>query len=227
MNKNVTTIYTGASTSGQNYSGWSFVQIKDDLTKTSYSGSEKTQDLDRLCIKAIIEGLYSVKNFPAQRIDVYTTSSFVSITLGADWLETWSRHGWRNVNSMDLRNADLWKELYNLIKSLNHLNISFKFISSGSINIFVRAVGEESLSAANQLKEECMNNVVNLFAPRQKPAKKPESDGTTDFTDIMKKNAENAARVQNEITGANRKVVRSHNLKTGDTPRSKNFKKPD
>ena len=57
-----------------------------------------------------------------------------------------------------------------------------------------------------------MSNVVNIFDKRKKdkPVKKQDE---SDFAEIMRKNAENKARMAKERAKANQGVVRSHRLK--------------
>ena len=62
------------------------------------------------------------------------------------------------------------------------------------------------------------SNVISIFDAKKQAKKKEESPSNEtsldDFLDIMKKNAENKARMQKERNKSNKGVIRSHRLKT-------------
>ena len=84
------------------------------------------------CLRAILS-IKDFKNFDRlnDSILIYTDSKYVinCITL---WYDNWAKNNWKTSNGLDVKNLDLIKKLYNLVKSkdVSFFNIiEFKFVS--------------------------------------------------------------------------------------------------
>ena len=51
-------------------------------------------------------------------IIIYTDSQYVKLGI-TEWINTWIKNSWQTSKKEDVKNKDLWLELYNLNKSLN------------------------------------------------------------------------------------------------------------
>lgn len=63
------------------------------------------------CIKAL-----EIINDNNQKLNIYTDSKYVinCITL---WYDNWAKNNWKTSKGLDIKNLDLIKKLYNLVKS--------------------------------------------------------------------------------------------------------------
>ena len=52
-----------------------------------------------------------------QNVEVYTDSKYVQLGI-TKWIHKWIKNSWKNSKKEDVKNKDLWLELYNLNESL-------------------------------------------------------------------------------------------------------------
>ena len=65
---------------------------------------------------APINALKEVKSGP--KIKIYTDSKYVKNGI-TEWINTWLNNDWKTSKKEDVKNKDLWIELYNLTKFLD------------------------------------------------------------------------------------------------------------
>ena len=53
-----------------------------------------------------------------EEINIYTDSQYVKLGI-TEWINTWVKNNWQTSKKEEVKNKDLWIELYNLNKSLN------------------------------------------------------------------------------------------------------------
>ena len=108
------------------------------------SGCNKNTTNNQMELKAVIEALKALKT-SAQKypIEIYVDSQYVQNGL-TDWRDSWEYRNFRGV-----KNAELWKELYNLIDHYNNISI-----------IYVKAHTKNS----NNSEIEKLNNRVDKIA---------------------------------------------------------------
>ncbi len=82
--------------------------IKEKIVK----GSEEHTTNNRMELKAVIEALKALKETD-KKITIYTDSQYVANGI-TKWLKTWVKKNFEGV-----KNEDLWKELYELLKKYN------------------------------------------------------------------------------------------------------------
>ena len=51
-------------------------------------------------------------------IEIYTDSQYVKFGI-TEWINNWLKNNWQTSKKENVKNKDLWLELYNLDKSLN------------------------------------------------------------------------------------------------------------
>jgi len=110
------TIYTdGSCLTNPGNGGWAAI-INDEKKIKKISGNEKNTTNNRMELLAPINAL---KHMEANvEIKIYTDSQYVKNGI-TEWINTWLANNWKTSKKEDVKNKDLWIELYNLNKSLN------------------------------------------------------------------------------------------------------------
>ena len=108
-------IYTdGSCLKNPGNGGWAAIICSDDQMK-KISGSEKDTTNNRMELMATINALKEVNS--DDLIEIYTDSKYVKNGI-TDWIHNWIKNNWKTSNKEDVKNKDLWLELYNLNQSL-------------------------------------------------------------------------------------------------------------
>ena len=109
-------IYTdGSCLENPGNGGWAAIIINGaDIKKIS--GSEKNTTNNRMELMAPINALKEMKQ--NKQIEIYTDSKYVKLGI-TEWINTWLKNNWKTSKKEDVKNKDLWLELYNLNKSLD------------------------------------------------------------------------------------------------------------
>ena len=109
-------IYTdGSCLTNPGNGGWAAI-ISDEKETRKISGSEKNTTNNRMELLAPINALKGMK--PDVEIKIYTDSQYVKNGI-TEWINTWLVNNWKTSKKEDVKNKDLWIDLYNLNKSLN------------------------------------------------------------------------------------------------------------
>ena len=109
-------IYTdGSCLKNPGNGGWAAIICTDDEIK-KISGSEKHTTNNRMELLATINALKEVNS--DDLIEIYTDSKYVKNGI-TEWINTWLSNNWKTSKKEDVKNKDLWIDLYNLNKSLN------------------------------------------------------------------------------------------------------------
>ena len=108
------TIYTDGACSGNpGPGGWATVLISNDLKK-EISGGDKNTTNNIMELTAIIEGLKALK-FECE-VEIYSDSSYCVNAFNQGWIYNWMKKGWKTASGDEVKNQDLWQELYDLTK---------------------------------------------------------------------------------------------------------------
>ena len=95
--------------------GWAAIINYNGNTK-KISGCEKNTTNNRMELMAPINALKDID--PKNEIEIYTDSQYVKLGI-TEWINTWIKNNWKTSKKEDVKNKDLWLELYNLNQSLN------------------------------------------------------------------------------------------------------------
>ena len=109
-------IYTdGSCLTNPGNGGWAaIININGEIKKIS--GNEKNTTNNRMELMAPINAL---KNMNSKGpIEIFTDSKYVKNGI-TEWINTWVLNNWKTSNKEDVKNKDLWIELYKLNQSLN------------------------------------------------------------------------------------------------------------
>ena len=109
-------IYTdGSCLTNPGNGGWAAIIIEDEKIK-KISGNEKNTTNNRMELLAPINALKEMN--ASSQITIYTDSQYVKLGI-TEWIKKWIINNWQTSKKEDVKNKDLWVELYNLNKSLN------------------------------------------------------------------------------------------------------------
>ena len=108
-------IYTdGSCLKNPGNGGWAAI-INEDGDIKRVSGSEKNTTNNRMELMAPLNALKGM--YPNKEIEIYTDSQYVKLGI-TEWINAWLKNNWKTSKKEDVKNKDLWLELYNLNKSL-------------------------------------------------------------------------------------------------------------
>ena len=125
------TIYTdGSCLTNPGNGGWAAIINTNNRIK-KISGNEKNTTNNRMELLAPIKALKGIKT--DSKIKVYTDSQYVKNGI-TEWINTWLNNNWKTSKKEDVKNKDLWIELYNLTKSFNIEWIWVKAHDGNSLN---------------------------------------------------------------------------------------------
>ena len=125
------TIYTDGACSGNpGRGGWASILMAGGAKK-ELSGGEPDTTNNRMELMAVIQGLRALKR-PC-KVDIYSDSAYVVNAFEQNWLEKWTRNGWKNSAKAEVANSDLWKELLSL--TTMH-NVTFHKVKGHADNEF-------------------------------------------------------------------------------------------
>ena len=109
-------IYTdGSCLTNPGDGGWAaIININGEIKKIS--GNEKNTTNNRMELMAPINALKYINS--KDPIEIFTDSKYVKNGI-TEWINTWVLNNWKTSNKEDVKNKDLWIELYKLNQSLN------------------------------------------------------------------------------------------------------------
>ena len=109
-------IYTDGSCIGNpGKGGWAAIIFKNNEKKI-LKGSKDITTNNQMELTATIKALEYIST--KDKIQIYTDSKYVKQGI-TEWITKWKINGWKTSKKEDVKNKDLWIELYNLNKSLN------------------------------------------------------------------------------------------------------------
>ena len=109
-------IYTdGSCLSNPGNGGWAaIINMNGEIKKIS--GNEKNTTNNRMELMAPIKALKYINS--EDPIEIFTDSKYVKNGI-TEWINTWVLNNWKTSNKEEVKNKDLWIELYKLNQSLN------------------------------------------------------------------------------------------------------------
>ena len=107
-------IYTdGSCLNNPGNGGWAaIININNQVKKIS--GSVKDTTNNKMELMAPIKALQTIKE--KQPIEIYTDSQYVKLGI-TDWVHKWIKNNWLTSKKEQVKNKELWIQLYNLNKS--------------------------------------------------------------------------------------------------------------
>ena len=112
----------GSSKGNPGPGGYAFIIMngnKDILLKVSGSKSKATNN--QMELTAIVRALVHIRSFEnssrKQTVTIYSDSAYCVNAIEEGWIYTWKKNGWKTKAGREVRNIDLWLELYRFLKS--------------------------------------------------------------------------------------------------------------
>jgi ribonuclease HI len=107
-------IYTdGSCLENPGNGGWAAI-INDDGKIEKISGSEKNTTNNRMELMAPIVALSKITK--KKRVQIFTDSQYVKMGI-TNWIHNWIKNNWQTSKKEDVKNKDLWLNLYKLTQS--------------------------------------------------------------------------------------------------------------
>lgn len=125
-------IYTDGACSGNpGPGGWAAVLISGENRK-EISGGNKNTTNNIMELTAICEALKALK----QKCDVelYSDSAYCVNGFNQGWIYNWIKKGWKTADGSDVKNKEIWQEIYDLTKKHNVKFIKVKGHSNVELN---------------------------------------------------------------------------------------------
>lgn len=119
-------IYTDGACSGNpGPGGWGAIILLPN-SREELAGNEDCTTNNRMELKAVLESVKRMHELEYIKVDIYSDSAYVVNAVKNKWLKKWYHNGWKTVRGENVKNTDLWEELYDLLDS--DLGIEFAFI---------------------------------------------------------------------------------------------------
>jgi ribonuclease HI len=107
-------IYTdGSCLENPGNGGWAAI-INDDGKIKKISGSEKNTTNNRMELMAPIAALSKITK--KKKVQIFTDSQYVKMGI-TNWIHNWIKNNWQTSKKEDVKNKDLWLNLYKLTQS--------------------------------------------------------------------------------------------------------------
>ena len=107
-------IYTDGACSGNpGKGGWGAILMFGEHKK-EISGAEKETTNNRMELTAPIEAMKLLKK-PCV-VKIYSDSAYLVNAFTQGWIYNWQKNGWKTSDKKDVKNRDLWEEIYRFTK---------------------------------------------------------------------------------------------------------------
>ena len=105
-------IYTDGACSGNpGPGGWGAILMYKNAKKEISGGCKNTTN-SIMEIIAVIEALKCLK--VESEVQVYSDSAYTVNAFNQKWIYGWMKNGWKTSSGTDVKNKELWQELYSL-----------------------------------------------------------------------------------------------------------------
>lgn len=108
-------IYTDGACSGNpGPGGWGTVLMYKDAKKEISGGAKETTN-NIMELTAVVEGLKMLK-YPCE-VELYSDSAYIVNAFNQGWIYNWKKKNWKTADGKEVKNKEIWQELYELIKT--------------------------------------------------------------------------------------------------------------
>ena len=107
-------IYTDGACSGNpGPGGWGTVLMYKGIKKEISGGAKETTN-NIMELTAVAEGLKRLK-FPCE-VEIYSDSAYIVNSFNQGWIYNWKKKNWKTADGKEVKNKEIWQELYQLTK---------------------------------------------------------------------------------------------------------------
>ena len=108
------TIYTDGACSGNpGPGGWAAVLIYGEHKKEISGGCRETTN-NIMELTAILEALKALKT--ECEVELYSVSAYSVNAFNQGWIYNWIKKGWKTADKKEVKNKEIWQEIYDLTK---------------------------------------------------------------------------------------------------------------
>ena len=108
------TIYTDGACSGNpGPGGWAAVLIYGEHKKEISGGCRETTN-NIMELTAILEALKALKT--ECEVELYSDSAYSVNAFNQGWIYNWIKKGWKTADKKEVKNKEIWQEIYDLTK---------------------------------------------------------------------------------------------------------------
>ena len=116
------TVYADGACSGNpGPGGYAFIIMNNDGLNLKVSGSRSKATNNQMELTAIVRALVHIKALEnhnrKQRVTIYSDSAYCVNAIEEGWIFTWKKNGWRTKAGREVKNIDLWLELYRFLRN--------------------------------------------------------------------------------------------------------------
>ena len=134
FNMEVKIYIDGACIGNPGPGGWGVILLLENKKKELFGGEKLTTN-NRMELTAAIKALeYCEKNDDKQpslkHIKIYTDSTYVKEGI-TKWINRWENNNWKTTDKKNVKNVDLWKQLKELVKSVQ---VEWEWVNGHSDN---------------------------------------------------------------------------------------------
>lgn len=138
-------IYTDGACSGNPGEGGYCAILSYKGAQKTVSGYEHVTTNNRMELMAIIEGLKALKE-PCI-VELFSDSSYCVNAFNEGWINGWMLKGWRTADNKEVKNAELWQELVNLVNIHKVKFIKVKGHSDNELNNMCDKIARKEIEA--------------------------------------------------------------------------------
>ena len=125
-------IYTDGACSGNpGPGGWGAILFYDEYIKENF-GNKKDTTNNIMELTAVIEALKLLK--VECEVELYSDSAYVVNAFEQGWIYNWRKNNWKTSGKDDVKNRELWQELYDLTQKHKVKFIKVKGHSDNEFN---------------------------------------------------------------------------------------------
>ena len=107
-------IYTDGACSGNpGPGGWAAVLMYGEYKKEISGGNKETTN-NIMELTAILEALKALKT--KCEVDLYSDSAYSVNAFNEGWIYNWIKKGWKTADGKEVKNKEIWQEIYDLTK---------------------------------------------------------------------------------------------------------------
>ncbi|MDI9330615.1 MAG: ribonuclease HI [Alphaproteobacteria bacterium] len=103
--------------------GWGVLMQAGEHVRELFGGETQTTN-NRMELMAVIQALTALKR-PC-RVEIHLDSEYVRKGI-TEWIAGWKAKGWRTASKQPVKNADLWRQLDDLVQQGGH-DISWHWV---------------------------------------------------------------------------------------------------
>ena len=134
-------IYTdGSCLNNPGDGGWAAI-INNGGEVLKISGSEKSTTNNKMELMSPINALKKINKH--KKVEIYTDSKYVKLGI-TEWIHKWTKNNWQTAKKEDVKNKELWVELYELTNSFEISWIWIKAHAGNTLNEEVDSLAKKA-----------------------------------------------------------------------------------